>query len=458
MKKRFLALFLLFVFILSSGFGCKTTNKAVQDKMKPVTLSYWRVYDEEDAFIEIINKYKALHPFVNVEYKKFRYEEYEKELLNALAEDRGPDIFSIPSNWLKEYQPKISPLPPQITMVYPVTRGTLKKETIPELRTTKSLTLKDLRDNFVDIVYSDAIIEKDGVQQIYGLPLYVDTLAMFYNPDLLNNAGITEAPKYWNQQFQQAVKKLSKQNNKGNLIQSGVAMGGSDNIERSSDVLALLMMQNGAVMIDGDVTMFHSIPPGSDKKYNPGMEALRFYTDFSNPAKEVYCWNSNLGNSLELFAQGSLAMMFGYSYHLPIIKSLAPKLNFAISRMPQIEGNNKQVNYANYWMEVVSNKSSNTDTAWDFLQFATAAEQVESYLNATKKPTALRALVNKQLDDLEMGSFAEQVLTAQSWYHGKDSRAAEKAFRDMIDLAIKGTMDLDDIINDAAKKVQQTLN
>ena len=343
-------------------------------------------------------------------------------------------------------------------MVYPVTRGTIKKETVQELRTTKSLTLKDLKNNFVDIVYSDVVIDKDGASLIYGLPLYVDTMAMFYNPDLLNNAGITEAPKYWNTQFQQAVKKLSKQNNKGSIIQSGVAMGGSDNIEKAADVLALLMMQNGSVMAENGTVMFHSIPPGSEKKYNPGLEALRFYTDFSSPAKEVYCWNSNLSNSLDLFAQGSLAMMFGYAYHIPIIKAKAPKLNFAIAKIPQIEGNTKQVNYANYWIETVSNKSKNVDIAWDFIQFATAAEQAQSYLTVAKKPTALRALVNKQIDDMEIGPFAEQVLTAQSWYHGKDSRAEEKAFNEMIDLSIKNPTQIDDIINETARKVQQTMD
>jgi ABC-type glycerol-3-phosphate transport system substrate-binding protein len=302
------------------------------------------------------------------------------------------------------------------------------------------------------------LLDNEGAPAIYGLPLYVDTLAMFYNPDLLNNAGITEAPKYWNKQFQQAVKKLSKQNNKGNLIQSGVAMGGAENIEKSADILALLMMQNGSLMTEGETVMFHSIPPGSEKKYNPGLEALRFYTDFSNPAKEVYCWNSNLGNSLDLFAQGNLAMMFGYAYHLPIIKALAPKLNFSVSRMPQIEGNTKQVNYANYWVEVVSNKSKNVDAAWDFIQFATAAEQAESYLKVAKKPTALRALVNKQIDDLEIGPFAEQVLTAQSWYRGKDIRAAEKAFQGMIDMAIKDPAALEDVISETASKVQQTMD
>ena len=458
MKKQFLILFLLFAFLSTSGCGLKAPDKNIQQRTKPVTLKYWRVYEDEDAFAETIAKYTAMHPFVTIEYKKFRYEEYEKELLNAFAEDRGPDIFSIPSVWLKEYQPKLAPLPPQISMVYPVTRGTIKKETVQELRTTKSLTLKDLKNNFVDIVYSDVVIDKDGASLIYGLPLYVDTMAMFYNPDLLNNAGITEAPKYWNTQFQQAVKKLSKQNNKGSIIQSGVAMGGSDNIEKAADVLALLMMQNGSVMAENGTVMFHSIPPGSEKKYNPGLEALRFYTDFSSPAKEVYCWNSNLSNSLDLFAQGSLAMMFGYAYHIPIIKAKAPKLNFAIAKIPQIEGNTKQVNYANYWIETVSNKSKNVDIAWDFIQFATAAEQAQSYLTVAKKPTALRALVNKQIDDMEIGPFAEQVLTAQSWYHGKDSRAEEKAFNEMIDLSIKNPTQIDDIINETARKVQQTMD
>lgn len=457
--KKFFILPLLFIFIITSGFGCKTVDKKVQEKMKPTTITYWRVYDDLDAFDKIMSDYKAIHPNVKFEYKKFRYEEYEKELINALAEDRGPDIFSIPSTWLTEYKTKLAPMPAQISMVYPVTRGTLKKETFWEIQTKRSLSLKELKNNFIDIVYDDAVLKDENQKEsIYGLPLYIDTLAMFYNPNLLNNAGISEVPKYWNKQFQQAVKKLSKQNTRGNIIQSGVSMGGAENIERSSDIIALLMMQNGAIMEDEGAIMFHSIPPGNNRQYNPGLEALRFYTDFSNPAKEVYCWNSNMENSLTLFAQGSLAMMFGYSYHLPIISSLSPKLKFQVAKMPQIEGNSKQVNYANYWMEVVSNKSKNIDTAWDFIQFAANADHVGDYLEKAKKPTALRSLINKQIEDLEIGPFAEQLLTAKSWYKGKDSRAAEKALLEMIDAAVKNQNGLEDAINDAARKVQQTVN
>ncbi|MDP2709045.1 MAG: extracellular solute-binding protein, partial [bacterium] len=443
MKKKIIILFLLFIFIMTSGFGCKLVDQQTQNAMKPITLSYWRVYDGEDAFEEILKAYKVLHPFITINYRKLRYSEYESELINALAEDRGPDIFSIHNTWTKKYLSKITPMPPTITMAYPVTRGTIKKEVIPELRTAKSLGLNDIKNNFVDAVYQDVVIStlnqttKQYEQKVYGLPLSVDTLAMYYNKDLFNNAGIAEPPTYWNNEFQQDVKKMTKQDDKGEIIQSGAALGGTNNIERYSDILSILMMQNGSVMMDdGGQVLFNRIPATfKDQKYNPGLEALRFYSDFNNPAKEVYCWNKNLDNSLSMFAQGKLGVMFGYAYHLPTIKAQAPKLNFGITKLPQIEGNTP-VNFANYWIETVSNKSQYANEAWNFIQFETKADQAKTYLAKAKKPTALRALVNEQIDDLDIGVFAEQVLTAKSWYRGADSNAMEIIFADMIDAVV----------------------
>jgi multiple sugar transport system substrate-binding protein len=455
MKNKIIALSLLLTFLLTAGAGCSTT--VAPASVKPVTLTYWRVFDDEDAFATIIANYKKIHPYITIEYKKFRYDEYEKQLINAFAEDRGPDIFSIPSSWLTEYQNKIMPLPAQLTLVYPVVKGTVKKTTVAELRTTPSLSLKDLKNNFVDVVYSDALLKKDGAEKIYGLPLYMDTLAMYYNTDLFNNAGISQPPQYWNTEFQQDVKKLTKQNNQGDIIQSGVALGGATNIQRSQDVLSLLMMQNGAVMMNNGSVLFQSIPPGSAQTYNPGLEALRFYTDFSNPAKDVYCWNSNLSNSVTLFEQGNLAIMFDYAYDLPTIRAAAPKLNFSVAKMPQIQGNTNQVNYANYWMETVSAKSKHANEAWDFVQFETSQDQVQNYLKVAKKPSALRALINPELSDLDLGVFASQILTAQSWYRGNNPLAAETAMQEMISLTIKDIKDIAEMINQGAQKVQQTI-
>jgi multiple sugar transport system substrate-binding protein len=457
MINKIVAISLLLLFILTAGFGCKGVDKEVQEAMEPITLEYWRVFDGPDAFKEIIENYNKVHPFITIKYKKLRYEEYEEELLNALAEDRGPDMFSIHNTWIKKYENKIEPLPEQITMAYPVEKGSIKKSVIPELRTKRTINPKQLKDVFVDVVSHDVVFDDN---KIYGLPMYVDTLALYYNRDLLNNAGIATIPKYWNSEFQQSVKKLTKHDNRYGIIQSGVSLGASDNIERYSDILSLLMMQNGAIMLnDNNQVQFHAIPPTMENDdYNPGLEALRFYTDFSNPTKEVYSWNEDLNSSMEMFISGNLALTFSYSYSLEDIENRAPKLNFSVAKMPQIEGNSMDINFANYWVEVVSKKSDYTEEAWDFIHFATNQEQVTNYLDNTNKPTAIRSVISEQeLENPELSIFANQTLTAKSWYQGKNPQAMEKIMGDMIDSVVNKESALAEAINLAASKVQQTI-
>lgn len=450
-----IALSLVFVFLLTAGVGCK--KPTMQEAVSPVTLNYWRVFDGRDDFAEIIGKYNEMHPYVTINYRMLRLDEYEEALLNAFAEDRGPDIFSIHNTWVRKYESKLEPMPPQTTMIFPVVQGSLKKEVVPEKRTIGSLTLKDLKQRFADVVYTDTVINN----KVYGLPLSVDTLAMYYNQDLFDQAGITDLPRYWNRDFQQAIKKLTKQDLKGNILQSGIALGGSKNIDRHSDILSILMMQNGASMMsEAGQVLFQTIPAiFQSQGYNPGLMALRFYTDFANPIKEVYCWNNDIENSLDAFVSGKLAIMLGYSYQLPIIRARAPKLNFLIEPLPQVEGATVPLNMANYWLEVVSKKSSYKNEAWNFIQFMTSAENVESYLNKTKKPTALRSLVNSQKDDQDIGVFADQVLTSKSWYKGKNVILAENFMAEMIEAVLSDTENKTiEIMNLYANRIQQTVN
>ncbi len=456
MNKKITAFLLLLVFILVSGFGCKTTNTATQTATKPIALTFWQTYDDSDAYDELLAKYKVIHPNISIEIRKLRYEEYENELLNAWAEDRGPDIFAVHNTWIRKYQSKIVPMPAEITMAYMVDIGTIQSDIVPQLQTKKSLTIKDLKNSFVDVVSSDVILD-DG--KIYGLPLSIDTLALYYNRDLLNSAGITSAPRFWNKDFQQNIKKLSKQDTKKGLVQSGIALGTAKNINRFSDILAVLMMQNGAVMTNGDQITFQAVPNNMSESYNPGLEALRFYTDFANPNKEIYSWNNDIPNSLEAFTSGNLAMMIGYSFNLAQIKSQAPKLNFGIAKLPQIEGNLAEVNFANYWVDSVSKKSKNPNEAWDFIQFLTKEENAKIYLAKTKKPTALKALIASQKDSEDLGVFADQVLSAKSWYRGKSVTDAEGAVAEMINSALNVDSEtLQEVLNNGASKVQQTIN
>ncbi len=455
MSKKIFSFVLIFVLLISLS-GCGLSSPS-QDPRKPITINYWRVWDDSGSFREIIDKYEELHPNITINYRKLRYEDYEDELVNAMAEDRGPDIFTIHNTWMKAYQPKMAYMPEEVKMSKAVMEGVINKKKVLTTETKKTLTIKELENKFLDVIYKDVILpDEKGIDKIYGLPLSVDTLAMYYNKDLINNANIAEVPKYWDRDFQETVKKMTKQSNEGEIIQSGVALGGARNIEASTDILSILMMQSGATMMnDEGSVMFHSSSRVT-KGYNPGPEALEFYTDFANPGKEVYCWNDRLDDSLDMFAEGKLGIMFGYAYHLPIIKSQAPKLNFNTVKLPQIKGS--EVNFANYWVETVSHKSKNQDAAWDFLQFATAEEQVKSYLDYVKKPTALRSLVNEQIDDTEIGVFAEQLLTSKSWYSGYNAHATTEAFKQMVEETNNHEEEIETVMRRAVERIQQTVN
>ncbi|MFH0840672.1 MAG: extracellular solute-binding protein [bacterium] len=459
MKKK-IVFFLLFVFILTSGFGCKLQSQEVKEGLQPITINYWRVWDGPDAFQAVFDEYNKLHPNIQINYKKFRYEEYEEALLEALAEDRGPDIFSINAKWVNRYEPKITPMPKQISMVYPVVKGTIKEEILPELKVQNSVSLSSIKNGFIDTVYYDVVLDNYDSQtkitekKVYGLPLSVDTLAMYYNKDLLNNANISVLSEDWTSLIDD-VKKLKRQNNRGDIIQAGVAMGTGNNIERSTDILVALMKQNGATVIDDNKVLFTQY--SKERGVNPGIGAIKFYTDFANPAKDVYSWNTGMDNSLEMFANGKLAIMFGYSYHLPTIKAKAPKLNFAIKPFPQIKGSVKTQNVTDYWVETVSNKSKHVNEAWDLIQFMTTIPANNKlYLDAAKRPAALRVLIEGQKLDDELGVFATQMLTAENWYRGNNSFVAEQALADMVEAIVEGG-DVEQEARIAVGKIQQTL-
>jgi len=459
MKKHFtlLSIFLAIFVITSVGQGCLGLGTKAPTSTSPVELVVWRVLDETSSFDKLITAYRSQRPHVTITYKKMRLETYEDELLQAFAEDRGPDILSLHNTWIQGYQTLTQPMPDTIDVTTRQEQGTIKKEVVYITDTVPTTSIRKFRNDFVDVVSDDVIFVNDGKERIHGFPLAVDTLVLFYNKDLLNAAGIPEPPGTWSE-FQNQVKEMTVVDKDGNVLQAGGALGTGDNVERSFDILSLLMMQNGTLMISSrGGAVFHQTP--SDYTYSdtpPGIDALRFYTDFANPTKEVYTWNNDMPNSFDSFVNGQAAFFFGYSYHIPQIRAKAPKLNFSITSAPQISGG-RQANYANYWVETVSEKTEYPDEAWDFIQFIAEADQARDYLEATNKPTALRSLISEQIEDEDLSAFASQLLTAVSWYQGEDVAVTEQAFIDMIDNVVSGVNSLEKAISDAANKVNQTL-
>ena len=427
-----------------------------------VTLEFWGVFDEEEYFDDIITTFQTQLPYVTIEYKKFRADEYEAALFDAWAKNEGPDIFAIPNYHMGKYKDYIIPLPKSLTVTTATIEKSLgKEETVINEEIIKSVLPNQMGTYFPDVVYSDVVIshiaedEKDPTDKVFGMPLSIDTLALYYNKDLLNQAQIALPPNNW-VDFLENVNNISTVDKNGNLLSSGAALGTTENIPRIFDIISILMMQNGATMTDGDRVVFDQAAEDQDD-YFPGQAAVGFYTSFASPDKESYSWNANMPDAIDYFAAGNLAFLFGYHYHLDQVKELAPNLNFDIATLPQVNPEN-QTNYANYWNYSVSINSGNPNEAWYFIQNMTTNEELaKSYLDLTERPAALKSLITGQEEVYELIPFNAQTLTSKSWYHGLEPAAAEDIFAEMITNVNNNIETIEKAVQNTAKKIELTL-
>ena len=380
-------------------------NPFKEAKPAEATLEFWSVFDDSDVFDPLIAKYKEQNPQITINYHKKNISSYEQDLIDALAAGRGPDIFSIHNTWLPKHEDKLAVAPE--TLITPARFGEV----------------------FVDVAAQDFI---DG-GKVYALPLSVDTLALFYNKDLLNSASIVSPPQTWTE-FNSAVEKLTRRDSKNNILQSGAALGTAKNINRATDVLMALMLQSGVKMVNDDKSYasFDQLVSSDSGGFNPGLQALIFYTNFASPGLKVYTWNQYQSYSIDAFVEGKTAMMINYAYQLPTIEAKSAHLNMAVAVLPQISRTSKKITFANYWGQAVSKSSVNQGEAWKFLSWLASQEVSREYLKTTKKPTARRDLIEEQKKDSKLSVFAEQALYAKSWWE-IDNLAIDTIFSDMIE-------------------------
>ncbi|MDP3901412.1 MAG: extracellular solute-binding protein [bacterium] len=382
------------------------------------TVNFWGVFDEPISINRLIADYKKIQPNINVVYRKLDSTSYEQDLINGLAGVNGPDLFMMHNTWLPKHYGKIRPLD------------------------DGQLNLTDFQSLFPTVVEQD--FAPDGV--IFGLPLYLDTLALFYNKDYFDAKGVALPPKTW-EEFQSLVPRLVELDSSGKVVRAAAAIGGSNrSINRATDLLNILMLQSGAEMVNSS---FRQAEFASAQ----GVDSLRFYTKFANPVNNYYTWNENLHYSLDNFSEGSVAMIFNYAYQVPLLEEKNPFLRFEVATIPQPTGASQPINFANYWGLATSIKSSNPAAAWDFaIYLTTNLEAQHKYLDLTQKPPALRSLIDGLLSDNEWGVFAKQALTARSWPQ-IDNNIVEQEFSAMIAAVISGQKTPEKAIQEAEEKI-----
>jgi len=405
-------------------FNLRHTNTASQAK-----LVVWGT-DDQKAMMAMINAYESAHQGSQITYKQINPASYETQLLSALAAGTGPDVFEINDHDLPLWENVLAPMP---------------------TTNAEQFSTVTLQNDFPTVVGQDFV--DNG--SIYALPLSLDTLAMIYNKNLVDSAGIAELPKTWDN-FDADVTRLRAMNAQGQITQAGAAIGGSEaSIPNATDILYLLMLQNGTQMTSALSSAAAFANATGDA--NPGQAAFDFYLQFANAGSPYYTWNDSMGDAEASFIQGQTAIIFGNEAMLNDIKQKAPFLNYGIAPVPQPTGATVFVNYPNYEGLAVA-RYGQVASAWDFvISTLTGPTDVALYNNDTGTPPALRSAIQANVNDPVLSVFGTQALTARSW-HEVDSTKINDIFNAAIVSVLSGSSDSTKALQTAQAGVNTIIN
>jgi len=292
--KRIIIIVLSISIIFGFLFWKFAPNLSLFNKAKPagpITLTYWGLWEDDNLIKPLLAEYQSKNPNVVINYERKSSLNYRTRVQTQAREGVGPDIFRIHNSWLPMFRNDLAPAPAEV------------------------FTLSDYKGFF----YPVAADSFTAGNQIYGAPMEVDGLALFYNEELLAGIG-GKPPKNWQEFIDLAVKMTVK--DESGVKTAGAAMGTAGNVDHWSDILGLLLLQQPGVDLANVAT-------------TQVAEVLRFYTGFvTDPKKKT--WDVNLPKSTDMFASGRLGFYFAPSWRAHEIKAINPTANFGVVPVPQL--------------------------------------------------------------------------------------------------------------------------
>ena len=373
LMKRILTILVILLVLVGVGAGILFIIPNFSGS-KEATLTYWGLWENNATIQTILTDFQAKNPKIKVQYVKQSPRQYRERLQAAITRGEGPDVFEFHNTWVPMLRNELSPAP------------------------ATTMTASEFGSTFYPVAAADLV----GGSSIYGIPMMIDGLGLYYNADLLSTAGVTP-PTTWPEVLDIVPKLTVKVDTQ--IQKSAIAIGTTGNVENFSDIIALMMMQNGAKLIS---------PTGKEAE-----DTLTFYRKFSNPSDPAYTWNDSMDNSVYAFATGKVAMMIAPSWRAFDIKQINPNLNFKVAPVPQLPGNT--INWASYWVEGVSTKSKSTAAAWTFVKYLTDSNTVtklygeESKARLFGEPYARVALGSTLASDPYVGAYISEAPTAKSF-------------------------------------------
>lgn len=426
--------------------------EATAQKEGPIELDFYFLHDNTEAFQEQIQAFQSQNPGIVIRPKKFvNIEEYEDLIINEIAEGEGPDVMMIHNSWMIKHWRKLLAMPLDLPIV---------------------MTPDVFRQTYFQAASDDLIID----EQVYGMPLSMDNLAVYYNKSYFKDLlATTDRPGPLWEDIKNQVFGLTKPNNSPERFAlAGMGIGRGDNVNTAVDALYAMMLQYGVDFYDekGENATFAKRADSLDGIANPGEAALELYTSFGLPSYKNYTWNDTITGfapeekEVNPFVRGKVAMILGYPYlydNLTLAIQNQQRAgqdhididDIGIAPFPQLVSGTESTRrdtLASYFPLVVPRTTDQPQAAWSFVQYLTTADSLQTYHKKTNRPTSRKDLVQEQQTDPLFGVFAFQAPFAKS-FKVFDAKVYDGIFRDSIQQVITNVATPKQALGEAQNKI-----
>lgn len=359
---------------------------------------YWETVKHQEALNYLIEKYNESQSDVKVTAKYVPFADFKKQLSIGATADELPDIVIIDSPDHASY----------------ATMG----------------IFADLTGRFDTSTYYDGPVASCTIDgKLYGIPADVNCLGLYYNEDMLKEAGV-EVPTTWDE-LKAAAVALTKDN------VTGLAFCSLPNEEGTFN-FAPWLWSTGATSYDIN--------------NENGIRALTFVKDLvDSGAMSKECINWTQGDVMNQFISGNVAMMINGPWQIPTMRAEAPDLNWDVTLIPKDSQYASVIGGENF--AVIA--GGNEDEALAFLEYLTQKEQIEYLMVAMGNIAPDKAIADQQFtDDPVMQKFAEQMEYAQA----RGPHAEWPSISNAISLAFNEVMTGVKTPEEAAAVAQETID
>jgi ABC-type glycerol-3-phosphate transport system substrate-binding protein len=345
----------------------------------------------------------------NVKYVQIESEKFVEEVVNALASGTGPDIITLSSENILKLEDKIFAIPYEV------------------------VSERNFRDAFIE--GGEIFLTPSG---ILGLPFKVDPLITYWNRDIFQSNKFSSPPKFWSEFFP-LVDRITQKDQALNITRSAVALGEYGNVNNAKEIIIGMLFQNENEVIKrnakGEAEVI--ISDNFGKTIAPSESVVRFYTEFSNPAKTSYSWNRSLPNSTDAFSSGDLALYFGFASELESIVEKNPNLNFDISIFPQPTDDVNKKTYGKMKAFAVMKRSPNIDVSMSLISALIREDNINSYSAISGLPPVRRSLLARKPGSAFGDLFYESAIISKAFLD-PNAVGSEKVFEELINRVVSG--------------------